>query len=429
MAGTSRQSTGRGDANELKIREYMENTGSVAGLVRFDTFTGKPILQRPVPRPGRTPDPNFVQRPWQDVDTTALVEHLQGQKFKKVKRSIVDHVVLLRAYDDTFSAAQERLELFGEVWDGEARLEVAFIEGLGVEDTPYHRAVSRCFFKSIVARVFRPGCKVDTMLVLEGPQGEGKSKLLRIIALDDNWFSDSLPHNLSSKDAKQHMLGKLIIEMSEIAQIDRSSTAALKAFLSAQDDKFRPPYGRHEVVWPRQGVLVGTTNDDQYLRDITGNRRYWPIACKAIDLGWWRRNIEQIYAEALVSLREHPVWWLENGEGLAAASEQDRRLYVDPWEELAREKLVELERTAAANGQLEFDVVVSEVLYGWFSVTIEKQDGKALDRVGKLLKSLGGLQVREMVRGVRKRCRRFKVGDVGRGPDEIDRGVTGGDEN
>lgn len=415
----------RGDLDELKLRDHLRDEPAVQTLVRFDTFSGKPILQRPVPRPMMEVPNHFQRRPWQDVDTTALIEHLIAVGYKKVKRGTVDHVVMLAAHTASYSTAVERFEAM-PAWDGRPRLDEFLIEVCGLEGDDallaYYRAVSRCFFKSIVARVFRPGCKVDTMLVLEGPQGGSKSKLLRILALVDEWFSDSLPHNLSSKDAKQHLLGKLIIEMAEIAQMDKSTNEALKSFLSAQDDKFRPPYARHEVTALRQCVFVGTTNDDQYLRDITGNRRYWPIKCGTIDLDHARLNIKQVYAEALSSFRADPVWWFVNGEEEAAQIEQARRLHADPWEEIAREKLAERERTAAAKGDMQFDVVVSDILFDWFSVAIKDQDNKVNDRVGKLLKSLGGIGLRTRIDGIQKRVRRFRLGGLGQGGDADETG-------
>lgn len=419
MAGASRQSAGRGPLDELKLSKHLQTNEAVKGIVRFDTFTGKPMLQRPVPRPLQEVPRGFQCRPWHDTDTTSMMEHLIDCKFKKVKRTTVDHGMMLEAHTFSYSSAVERFEALPK-WDGRPRLDDFLIEVLGLTDQTkfaYYRNVSRCFFKAIVARVFRPGCKVDTVLVLEGPQGIFKSKLLRIFALDDDWFSDSLPHNVSSKDAKQHLLGKLVIEMSEIAQMDRSTNEALKAFLSAQDDKFRPPYARHEVTCLRQCVFVGTTNDDQYLKDITGNRRYWPIACGALDLDYAEANIEMVYAEARMKFRHDPVWWFQNGEEEAAQVEQARRLHADPWEEIARGELAKRERTAAANNEIEFDVVVADVLFDWFKIPIEKQDGKVLDRVGKLLKSLGGLGMRSRIDGIQKRVRRFKIGDVGRGGD------------
>lgn len=412
---TQRRS-GRGDLDELKLRKFLHDTGHLLKIVRFDTFTGKPILNRPIPRPLLEVENGFRPRPLQDIDVTAMMEVLLGEKFTKVKRTTVDHGMLLEAHSHAYSSAKERFEAM-PAWDGKPRLDDFLIEVCGLTDTSkyeYYRAVSRCFFKSIVARVLRPGCKVDTILVLEGPQGIFKSRLLRIFALSDDWFSDSLPHNVGSKDAKQHLMGKLLVEMSEIAQMDKSTNEALKAFLSAQDDKFRPPYARHEVAQPRQCVFVGTTNDDKYLKDITGNRRYWPIACGTLDLEHAKLNIEKVYAEALAAFKSEPIWWLTNGQNEAAEREQVHRQHIDLWEDRAREELAKMEHSAASRGDLMFDVVVADILMPWFSITWDKVDGRVNDRVGKLLKSLGGLSVKVRREGVQKWARRFRVGDVGR---------------
>jgi hypothetical protein len=189
----------------------------------------------------------------------------------------------------------------------------------------------------------------------------------------------------------------------------------VKAFLSAQDDKFRPPYGRHEVQHDRQCIFVGTTNDDTYLKDITGNRRYWPVACDDIDLKFASDNIEQVYAEALLELRAGERWWFDNSEVEQALEEQAKRKMNDPWEAVVMDKLSEYERNAVANGDATFDVEPVATLMNWFNIPIEKQDGAQLSRVGKLLKSYGGIQVRELHNGERKRLRRFWINNIGRG--------------
>ena len=301
---------------------------NLKGMVRHCTFSGRLILQFPVPGDGI--GKGFQPRSWMDVDTTQLVQWLYRQGFDRVDVGVVNRSIEAHAWRERYSSAVERLDCLPD-WDGVPRLDVFLALVCGLDDSEYHRQVSRCFFLSIVARIMKPGCKVDTMLILEGPQGGYKSQLLRVFALNDHWFSDSLPHNLASKDAKQHLAGKLIIEMSEIAQMDGSTKEALKAFLSAQDDQYRPSYGRHEVVQLRQCVFVGTTNEDAYLRDVTGNRRYWPIKCGAIELDRARRNIEQVYAEALAAFHEEPVWWFEDGVNHIAEEEQKARYQEDIW--------------------------------------------------------------------------------------------------
>ena len=161
------------------------------------------------------------------------------------------------------------------------------IDYFHAEDSPYIRAIGPRYLISSVARIYRPGCKVDHTLVLEGPQGKQKSEALRTLAVNDAWFTDRLSH-VASKDAAQEMAGVLIIEIAELDALTRATASAMKSFLTRRRDRFRPPYGKHPTTLPRQCVFAGTINppdDGRYLRDETGARRLWPVACRGmIDL-------------------------------------------------------------------------------------------------------------------------------------------------
>lgn len=165
-------------------------------------------------------------------------------------------------------------------WHGTAHLDKWLITYLGAEDSPYVRAVGPRYLISAVARVYRPGCQVDHVLVLEGPQGKLKSTALRVLAVKDEWFTDRLSH-LASKDAAQEIAGVLIIEIAEWDALSRASSGTAKSFITRRYDRLRLPYGKHVVEFRRQCVFAGTINAPVggYLRDPTGARRFWPVAC------------------------------------------------------------------------------------------------------------------------------------------------------
>src|SRR5262249_11852322 len=143
-------------------------------------------------------------------------------------------------------------------------------------------AVGEKFLISAIARVMRPGCKADHALVLEGPQGIGKSGVGRILA-GDEWFTDQVA-DFGSKDASMQLRGIWMIELSELGSLPRADRERVKAFITQQSERFRLPYGHRLVNHPRQCVFIATTNSDTWLQDETGGRRFWPVACRAIDL-------------------------------------------------------------------------------------------------------------------------------------------------
>lgn len=194
-------------------------------------------------------------------------------------------------------------------WDGVPRLDTLLVDTLGAEDTDYTRAVTRKTFVAAHRRTFHPGCKFDHVLTLVGPQGVGKSTIFARMA--GQWFSDSLTiTDMKDKTGAEKLAGNLIIEIAELAGMRKAEAESVKSFISRNEDKYRPAYGRTVQHYPRQCIIVGTTNADEgFLRDTTGNRRWWPVAVAG--QGWLGRPhdlddyyIDQVWAEARLRDKE-----------------------------------------------------------------------------------------------------------------------------
>ena len=220
------------------------------------------------------------------------------------------------------------------------------------------------------------------MLILEGPQGARKSTALKVLAGED-WFTDELP-DLGSKDAAIHMQGVWIVEIAELDAIGRAEVSRIKAFLTRTTDRFRPPYGRYTVEVPRQCVFAGTVNPDTYLRDETGNRRFWPLRCGTIDIPALARDREQLWAEAVHRFREGAIWWIDNPALLTEAREaQDSRYQSDAWDDLIEHWLTHEIRTVS-HGYLDYSNKRTE--------SIKRSEPLTDVSVGEILQEVIGLE-------------------------------------
>jgi predicted P-loop ATPase len=219
------------------------------------------------------------------------------------------------------------------------------------------------------------------MLVLEGPQGRQKSEALRTLAKNDSWFTDRLSH-VASKDAAIEIAGVLIVEIAEMDALTKATSSAIKAFLTRRRDRFRPPYGKHMINLPRQCVFAATINPTAggYLKDPTGARRFWPVAChEMIDCLGLERVRDQLWAEAVHRFKTGVPWWLETPELEALATvEQSARLVIDPWEECILEWLGDRN-----------DISLSEVLEQGLGFAPEHQTQSAQKRVVGVLTRIG----------------------------------------
>ena len=286
------------------------------------------------------------------------------------------------------------------VWDGTPRLSTWLLAYLGaspVDEDPdteagrarYLQMVGRMFLVSAVARILRPGAKVDTMMVLEGRQGAGKSSAIRIL-FSDPWTCDS-PLDFASKDRFVQLRGKWVQEIAELDGMERADVNRVKGFLSSPVDEFRPPFGRSVVRVPRQCVMVGTVNPGAtgYLRDVTGNRRFWPVVVGQIDREALARDREQLWAEALALYLDGAPWWPADDVRDLFHGEQSQRVASDSWEVRIGSWLEDPSRGF---------VTISDVLSS-FGIPEADHDQAKQSRAARALVKLGRERVRRRIGG------------------------------
>lgn len=243
---------------------------------------------------------------WTDTDDAGLRNYLSkcyGIKGKEVISDALREVMLSRAFHPV------KDYLAGLAWDGISRIETLLVDYLGAEDSKYTRAVTLSTLKAAVARVMDPGCKFDYMLTLVGAQGLGKSEL--VARLGGSWYSDSI-YTVTGKEAFEVLQGNWIVEMAELTATKKSEVEAVKHFISKKEDCFRVSYDRRVSWFPRQCVFIGTTNNEVFLRDQTGNRRFWPVpvgvqrATHSLWADFDQYEIDQVWAEARDTWLENP---------------------------------------------------------------------------------------------------------------------------
>ena len=218
-------------------------------------------------------------------------------------------------------------------WDGQPRLDGWLATYLSADDTSLNRSIGRKMLIAMVRRAREPGCKFDYVVVLEGKQGTGKSSALCILAGEEN-FSDQPLLHLDTRAQQEAIEGVWIYELSELAGLRRTEIETLKSFISRTEDNARPAYGRFRVDQPRRCVFVGTTNDTEYLRDTTGNRRFWPVRTGTINLDALRRDRDRLWAEAAAAEAGGEPLVIEDHLYQAVEDQQDERMLNDPWDDI-----------------------------------------------------------------------------------------------
>ncbi|WP_059050812.1 virulence-associated E family protein [Paenibacillus senegalimassiliensis] len=272
----------------------LEHDPVLKGKIAFDEFANRGLVLGALPW-----DPRSDRRPWATSDDAGIYHYVEKVYGIAVEAKINNALTLI-SHKYRFNDVRQYLE--GLSWDGVPRLDTLLTDYLGAEDSVYTRAVSRKSFTAAVARAMVPGVKWDYMPILAGPQGLGKSTFLRLMG--KNWYSDSLT-TFEGKEACEMIQGVWVNEVGELTGMSKSESNAVKQFLSRTEDIYREAYGKRTMPYPRRCVFFGTTNDSEFLRDRTGNRRFWPVDVGLVqpvksvfrDL---EPEVDQIYAEAFV---------------------------------------------------------------------------------------------------------------------------------
>lgn len=376
------------------------------GVVALDRFQQSVVCTRPPPwseHDAPEDDPNAsYPRPWSDTDSARAMSWMLRADMLGIKigKDAIDTAVQVAA--DMRTIDPPRDYVLRCAFDPSRRLVGALPSALdpkgspswlttylGVIDSEYTRRVGRWFLIATIARTLRPGCKVDNVLILEGPQGAHKSSAVR--ALFGAWFSDT-PLDIASKDRFSSIQGVWGYELAEFDGYGKHESAALKAFVTSREDKFRPAYARRDIRAPRRCVFIATINPGaEYLQDETGGRRWWPVrvgVTHTIDVDGLARDRDRIFAEARELYESRERWYPTTPEEHASCrAEQADRQSVDAWADPVRTYL-------AAPHRAGDDVTVADVLSNALGLEKRQWDRGSQMRVAAVLRAEGFARVR-----------------------------------
>mgnify|MGYP003646672515 CR=1 FL=1 len=369
----------------LNIRRVLEGDTRWAGRVWFNELDGRVYIHG-----APMTDPDIADaRKWMD-------EHYQ---LRPSKSDMADEI---EAWSRVKRRHPLRERMIGLEWDTTTRCENLLPRYFGADDTPLNREIGKRWMISAVARIFDPGCKVDTVLILVGPQGALKSSAFNTLALNPEWFCDTAIDFRRGNDAYEKLRGVWIYELAELSGVRRSDVESVKAFISSRRDRFREAYARCVTENPRQCVFVGTTNEVEFLSDGTGSRRFWPVTIGAIDLPALRSDVEQLWAEARTFYQTGDRWWLEDGTDAQSGE------YIRYGDELAASSSVHQSGDPWASI---IEVFVEDRFTSFTVIDVADRIGKKVEtltrsdqmRIAGVLQSLGCKKTRTLVDGNRVR--------------------------
>jgi putative DNA primase/helicase len=370
-----------------------------AGVLAYDEFVGDIVTRKLPPWPKHFRPAKFTIGDWTENDVTAAAAWLDteyemrgvstrtaGQALKVISAKTIVHPV--REYLSSLN------------WDGERRLDTWLCRIVGSEDTPYVRAVAKNFLIGAVARIYNPGAQVDSMPIFEGKQGVRKTSMLRILFSED-WFM-SFSATIGDKDSYQVLLKKWGVEFGELDALSRAEVNRVKQYITERTSRYRPSYAAKASDFPRQCVFAGTTNKDQYLRDVTGGRRFWPVVVPGvklpdgsvgIDLDSLTKERDQLWSEAVVRYKKGEAWHFTDVALVRAAeTEAKHRQEADIWREPVAAWLTESEKGASRRRR---GVTTHEVFVGALGGLVADLKRSDEMRIADLLRGLGWESARE----------------------------------
>lgn len=349
--------------NVVRILEAWE---PLKGVLWFDEFHQRMLTNK---------DSDRKIREWRDVDDIDLTVYLQRELgLPKMTTRVVREGVELFAFRNIRNEPRDWMEQL--TWDQAPRIDHFFAQALGADDSEYTTAASKNFWLAMIARVYRPGCKFDNMVVLEGHQGKFKSSALNLIG--GEWFMEAT-ETIGTKDFLQSLNGKLLVEIAELDGFSKADVRTIKKTISCRVDTYRASFGRRAQDFRRRCVFVGTTNEDEYLEDSTGGRRFWPIKIGNIDLGLIVEHRDQLFAEAVSRFKAGEEWWHMPAQ---AKEEQEARRRSDAWEDALLPWLSGKEK-----------VRLLDVAVDCFKMDVERFDKRAQLRLGSVMRSLGWTRI------------------------------------
>lgn len=367
---------------------YIKNDENLRNRLAFNEFSGDKVWLKPAFWHHQDTEKSYAPngRMWTDTDaieTRYLLNNYQFDVGTNLIYEAVTKVCNSQSYHPVRDWVNQNIK-----WDGENRLDTFFHKYCGADNNVYSKEVARKMFCAIIARVFEPGCKFDYLPIFVGKQGIGKSTLLKILSIHPSWFCDNIGDITNAKEVIPQTRGKLIVEWQELALFSKIDINHSKSFLSTSVDRVREAYHREAKDYPRQFIVVATTNQDKFLLDETGNRRMLPIELRDIDTSSVAKIMPQLYAEAFEAYRNGEKLYITDNTALAIANQiQYDRFKNDEMEDTIVEWLDNIPEDCKGFVSKE-KVQVNDILIHCLKETPSKARGLS-NRIGNILRRLG----------------------------------------